>query len=152
MTKRLLSVLLAQAVLAAAVINFAGCTTKPDPSTVAAEAAILRIAVKQGTVYALTQKPNSRAYFTGASQSINLMLANSNYSAVALSNALATVSIKEIRDNPLVQTVIMDVNTIYGATYASILSKKMDGVTYLKPALQAVTDGMTDALAIVPVK
>lgn len=146
MRRKGLKYLALTALVAITTLTFTGCKTAPTDQQVQTGVGLLRIAAKQGAIYAITKEPKTRAYFTTATQAVNVLIANGNYDSAALKAALNNITINEIRDNVQVKSVIEDVITLYSQTYASTVAAKLDQVKYLKPALTALAEGFSTAL------
>lgn len=144
---RKITTLLALALATMTTLTFTGCKTAPTDQQVQTGVGLLRIAAKQGALFAITKEPKTKAYFTTATQAVNVLIANGNYDSAALKTALNNITINEIRDNVQVKSVIEDVVTLYSQTYASTMAAKLDQVKYLKPALAALAEGFSSALS-----
>jgi hypothetical protein len=110
--------------------------------------AALKIGAKEGALYAMQQDKNARAYFQAADVVLSSLINSGTYDSASLSNSLNSISVKEIRDSSEVKSWISDILELYQATEADIVSKKLNQVDYLVPALDAIRKGIESAISI----
>lgn len=147
------------AILPVACVSTKTTTTNPDGTTttitkytadtnaVKAITGVLKIGVKQSCRLAMQKDANAVAYLQAADVVLSAALDNGTYSASTLREALNTVSVREVRDNPTVKDMVADVLELVSAAEGDALSRQIDKVVWLRPSLTAVRDGIHSALA-----
>lgn len=99
-----------------------------------------------GTIYGKAKDPNVIPYLQFAVVVIQAQIAGSQYDPVVLSTALQSISINELR-NPVVAQAIAAAVAVYTIYATEAVSGNLDKVTYLKPILLAIVEGINEGLA-----
>ncbi len=158
--KHLNSILTLLAVIAASA--FIGCTTTTttspagtvtttrvvDTNAVEFAAAAIKIAAKEGALYAISQDANARAYFQLSAVALDTLLVAQTVDSATLANSLNKISVSEVRDNTQIKAIISDVIDLYRATEGKVLAQKLAVNTTLVQLVTAIRDGFTAALAL----
>jgi len=127
----------------AALVLFTGCATTSPPSAVSVSktAATVQAAAQIGVRVALKKEPKTRPYFVAAVTAFDLLLANGEYAPDTISASLATLPVKELK-NEDVQAAIETAVSLYRIHFADVVGSGLDRNAYVRPVLKALRDGI----------
>jgi hypothetical protein len=99
-----------------------------------------------GTASGIAADTNSVAYLQSVHSMLDAMLTSKTYTPGELTNALANISIRQLRDTKVV-TAINGVFFAYDKFFASAVDAKVNDLSpYVIPFLTGIDDGIDDAL------
>ncbi len=110
----------------------------------------VQTAAQYGTKQAVQADPNARPYFQSGIAVIEATINSGNYDPNVLSNALANISIKEVR-KPVVSDAVQAGLQIYANHFGNTVQAKMTNASpYLLPALTGLDNGIRAGLGMPP--
>jgi hypothetical protein len=121
-------------------------TATVDSNRVARVAATVKLTAQTGAFVALQKKPDIASEFAAAKVGLDAILNDGNFDPAALQKALDDLKVK----GPTAYLAVSSAVSIVQVSLGSEIDDQLERTAYLRPVLQALSDGLGAALATVP--
>ncbi len=118
-----------------------------DPVALHSISLAIENGIRIGAKYGLGKSPNVKAYLQALEVELSTAANSGNYNATTLSNALHTVSIDEIRNDPSVIEFVDNAQGILAIAESAALQKVFAKADCVQPFLVAFDMGLREALS-----